>query len=132
MFILYLDGHFLIGGVMVEVAKIALEFIGIFLIVYLGYYIFTYSKIKKFNRNKMPTNIKYLVFRYNIDIVHLGYKRVFKTLMLCDSFIVATIFTVTRFLDNVYIRLLVCFILIFPLFAGVYHLVAMYYKKESE
>lgn len=117
---------------MVEQAKIVLEFIGVFLIVYFGYYLFSFKKIKKFNRNKMPTNVKYLVFKYNTDIVGLGYKRVFKTLMLCDSFIVATIFTATRIVNNVYIRLLIAFILIFPLFAGVYHLVAMYYKKESE
>lgn len=117
---------------MVEVAKIALEFIGVFLIVYLGYYFFSYKKVKKFERNKMPVNIKYLVFKYNTDVVRLGYKRVLKTLMLCDSFIIATLFTVTRFVDNVYIRLLVSFILIFPFFAGVYHMVAMYYKKESE
>lgn len=117
---------------MVEVAKIMLEFIVIFLIVYLGYYLFSYRKLKKYDRKKSPVNIKYLVLRYNLDIVRLGYKRVFKALMLCDSFIVAFMFTITRFIDNVYVRLLVAFILIFPLFAGVYHLVAMYYKKECE
>lgn len=116
---------------MVEVAKIGLEFIGVFLIVYVGTYLFSFKKIKKFDRRKMPTNMKYLVFRYNTDIVRLGYKRVFKTLMLCDSFIIATIFTSTRFIDNVYVRLLVAFILIFPLFAGVYHLIATYYRKDS-
>ncbi len=117
---------------MVEVAKIVLEFIVIFLIVYLGYYLFSYRKLKKYDRKKSPVNIKYLVLRYNLDIVRLGYKRVFKTLMLSDSFIVAFMFTITRVIDNVYVRLLVSFILIFPLFAGVYHLVAMYYKKECE
>lgn len=117
---------------MVEVAKIMLEFIIIFLIVYLGYYLFSYRKLKKYDRKKSPVNIKYLVLRYNLDIVRLGYKRVFKTLMLSDSFIVAFMFTITRVIDNVYVRLLVSFILIFPLFAGVYHLVAMYYKKECE
>lgn len=117
---------------MVEVAKILLEFIVIFLIVYLGYYLFSYRKLKKYDRKKSPVNIKYLVLRYNLDIVRLGYKRVFKTLMLSDSFIVAFMFTITRVIDNVYVRLLVSFILIFPLFAGVYHLVAMYYKKECE
>lgn len=117
---------------MIEVAKIMIEFIVIFLIVYLGYYLFSYRKLKKYDRKKSPVNIKYLVLRYNLDIVRLGYKRVFKTLMLSDSFIVAFMFTITRVVDNVYVRLLVSFILIFPLFAGVYHLVAMYYKKECE
>ena len=117
---------------MVEIAKVALEFIIVFLIIYFGTYLFSFKKIKKFDRKKMPSNIKYLVFKYNVDVVRIGYKKLFKTLMLCDSFIVATVFTVTRFIDNIYIRLFVAFILIFPLFAGVYHLIAMYYKKESE
>ena len=117
---------------MVEVAKILLEFIGVFLIVYIGYYFLSYRKIKKFDRKKMPVNVKYLVFKYKVDVVRLGYKRVCKTLMLCDSFIIATVFTVTRFVDNIYVRLFVAFILIFPIFAGMYHLVATYYKKESE
>lgn len=117
---------------MVEIAKITLEFIIVFLIVYFGTYLFSFKKIKKFNRKKMPSNIKYLVFKYNVDVVRIGYKKIFKILMLCDSFIVATVFTVTRFIDNIYIRLFVAFILIFPLFAGVYHLIAMHYKKESE
>lgn len=117
---------------MVEIAKITLEFIIVFLIIYFGTYLFSFKKIKKFDRKKMPSNIKYLVFKYNVDVVRIGYKKLFKTLMLCDSFIVATVFTVTRFIDNIYIRLLVAFILIFPLFAGVYHLIAMHYKKESE
>ena len=80
----------------------------------------------------MPANIKYLVFKYNIDVVKLGYKRVCKTLLLFDSLIVAILFTSTKMIDNIYIRLLVAFILVFPLFAGVYHLIAMHYKKESE
>lgn len=117
---------------MVEVAKTVLEFLIVFLIVYFGTYLFSFKKIKKYNRNKMPANIKYLVFKYNIDVVKLGYKRVCKTLLLFDSLIVAILFTSTKMIDNIYIRLLVAFILVFPLFAGVYHLIAMYYKKESE
>ena len=117
---------------MVEFAKMLLEFIFIFLMVYFVYYIFSFKKIKKYDRKKLPTNVKYLVFKYNIDVVGLGYKRVFKTLMLCDSFIVAFLFSVTRFVDNVYIRLLVAFIFTFPCFACVYHIVATYYKRESE
>ncbi len=117
---------------MVETAKTALEFLIVFLIIYIGSYLFSFKKIKKFNRKKAPAGIKYLIFKYNIDVVKIGYKKVFKSMILCDSFIIATIYTITRVVDNIYIRLLVSFILIFPLFAGVYHLVAMYYKKESE
>lgn len=117
---------------MVEIAKVMLEFITVFLLIYFCYYIFLFKKIKKYDRKKLPVNIKYLVLMYNLDIVRIGYKNVFKTLMLSDSFIVSFMFTITRFIDNIYIRLLACLLLIFPLFAGVYHIVATYYKKECE
>ena len=117
---------------MVEVAKVLLEFVIVFLIVYLGIYLFSYRKIKKYDRKKVPTNIRYLVFKYKLDVIKIGYKELFKRLMLCDSFIVAALFSVTRIIDNLYIRLLVAFCLVFPLFAGVYHIIGMYYKKESE
>ena len=112
-------------------AKTLLEFIIIFLLIYFLYYIFYYRKMDKFNRKKAPTNIKYLIYRYNLDVVKIGYKKVFKTLMISDSFIVSLMFVITKFIDNIYIRLITAFVLIFPLFAGVYHLIYLYYKKES-
>ena len=117
---------------MIEIAKLFIEFMIIFLIVYLIFYIFSYRKLGKYNRKKMPLGINYLVVKYKLDIVRLGFKKVSKTLLWCDSFIITFMFAITKFIDNVYIRLLVAFILIFPTFAGVYHLVAMYYEKESE
>ena len=117
---------------MVELAKMILEFLIVYLIVYVCYYFFSYKKIGKYNRNKQPANIKYLTLRYKLDIVKIGYKRICKTLMLCDSLIIALIFSITSFVDNLYIRFLIAFILIFPIFALIYHLVAMYYKQESE
>ena len=115
---------------MVELAKIFLEFIIAFLITYFGTFLFFRKKMDKFDKKKMPVNISYLINKYKIDIVRIGYKKVFKTLLLCDAFIVACVFTITRFIDNIYIRMITSFFLVFPLFAGVYHLLAMYYKKE--
>lgn len=117
---------------MVEVAKIGLEFIIVFFILYIGMYLFSFKKLKNYNRNKMSSDLKYLVYKYKIDVVKIGYKKIMKTLMLANAFIVAFTFSITRFIDNIYVRLLVAFILIFPLFAGVYHVLGTYYKKESE
>lgn len=118
---------------MVEVAKIILEYLIVFIISYAISYLFIFKKLKKYNRKEAPVNIKYLVYKYNLDIVKLGYKEICKSLLLVDSFIISTDYIITKMVDNIYLRLLVAFILIFPLFAGVYHLVAMYYKKkESE
>lgn len=114
------------------VAKLILEFIIVFLIVYIFSRLFVYRKIKKYNRKKAPVNINYLIIKYKIDVVKIGYKKVSSILMLCDSFIVAIIYCLTKLADNLYIRLIAAFILIFPVFAGVYHIAALILKKESE
>ena len=54
---------------MVEIAKVFLEFILVFLLVYLIGYILSFKKIKKYDRKKAPVNIRYLVLKYNIDVV---------------------------------------------------------------
>ena len=117
---------------MVEIAKAAVEFIIVFIIVYVVFFLFNIKAKKRYDRKNAPVNIKYLTVKYNLDVVKIGYKRLLNTLTFIDSLIVATLFTVTRFIDSTIIRLVVAFVLVFPLFAGIYHLVAMYYKKESE
>ena len=44
---------------MVEIAKIGLEFIFVFLILYIGMYLFSFRKLKKYDRNKMSSDLKY-------------------------------------------------------------------------
>ena len=53
---------------MVEVAKIGLEFIIVFFILYIGMYLFSFKKLKNYNRNKMSSDLKYLVYKYKIDV----------------------------------------------------------------
>ena len=108
-----------------------LEFVIVFLLVYIGIYIFSYRRLKEYNRKTAITGVKYLYYKYKLDITKIGYKRICKTLMFSDSFIVSFLFLITKIVNNIYIRLLVCAILIFPLFAFVYHLVYKYYEKES-
>ncbi len=117
---------------MVEIAKKVLEFLVVFLLVYGVTYVFTIPKIKKYDRKKASTGVKYLIYKYNIDVVKIGYKEISKKLVLFDSLIIAFIYIVTSIVDNIYIRLLVAFILVFPMFAGVYHLIGTYYKKKDD
>ena len=117
---------------MVDVVYKILEFVIVFIVVYGISYVVGFRKIKKFDRKKVPANVNYLMIKYKLDIVKLGYKKVYKTLMLCDSFILASLFTITSFIKNIYIRLGVCFILIFPIFALVYYFAGKYYKRKED
>ena len=117
---------------MVELGKIILEFLLTFVFIFMLDFYLTFKKKKRFNRKTAPANIKYLMYKYNLDITKLGYLRISKVLAFYDSLIISILFILTKFVDNVYIRFIIAAILMFPLFAGVYHLIAMYYKKESE
>ena len=117
---------------MIQVALVCLQFVLIFAVVYFGQYFFIYRKEKKYDRKKCPLNVKYLVNKYNLDVVRIGYKRILKTLMVCDAFMVALIFTVTIPITNIYIRLAAAFCFVIPTLAVVYHIVATYYKKEID
>ena len=117
---------------MVNIAFKVLEFIIVLIIVYVISYLTGLKKIKKFDRRKLPVSINYLIIKYNVDVVKIGYKKVYKTLMLSDSFIISLLFVITSFIKNIYIRLGVCFILVFPLFAIVYHFVGKFYKRKED
>ena len=117
---------------MIQVALICLQFVVIFATLYFGQYLFIYKKEKEYNRKKCPLNVKYLINKYNLDVVRIGYKRILKTLMVCDSFMVSLIFIITIPITNLYIRLAAAFCFSIPTLAVVYHLVAMYYKKEID
>ncbi len=117
---------------MVDVMFKVLEFLILFFIVYLVSYLVGFKKIKRFDRRKLPANVNYLIIKYKLDVVKLGYKKVYKTLMVCDSFIISFLFVITSFIKNIYIRLGVCFVLIFPIFAITYYLVGKYYKGKED
>ena len=55
-----------------------LEFIVVFLLVYICLYIFSYRKIREYNRKKATTGVKYLAYKYKLDIGKIGYKRICK------------------------------------------------------
>ena len=115
---------------MMNVAFGILEFIVIFLLLYIIHKLAFKKSFK--NLTTYPINVRYMMIRYKIDVKKIGYKKVFDELCMCDSFIVAVLFSVTRMIDNVIIRLVVCFVLMFPLFFGIYHIMAKHYRRKDD
>ena len=117
---------------MVNIAKMFLEFLIVFLLIYLVSYLLLVRKMKKYDRKKIPTNINYLIVKYNLDVVRIGYESVYKLVTLTDAFIVSLLYIITKFIDIIYLRLIVGFILAFPLFAACYYLIARYYQNRKD
>ncbi len=122
---------------MVKVGWFILEALLVFILVFLVQLIFGTLVNKKLNKRtsvkKLPNNIKYLVYRYKINLKILDLNVLYRLLLLADSFIITFIYMVTTLVENFYIRFAIAFILYFPVFVFVYHLIGTnILKKENE
>ena len=122
---------------MLKVGLVILEALLVFILVFLVQLIFGTLVNKKLNKRtsvkKLPNNIKYLVYRYKINLKSLDLNVLYRLLLLADSFIITFIYMITTLVENFYIRFAIAFIFYFPVFVFVYHLIGTnILKKENE
>ena len=122
---------------MLKVGLVILEALLVFILVFLVQLIFGTLVNKKLNKRtsvkKLPNNIKYLVYRYKINLKLLDLNVLYRLLLLADSFIITFIYMITTLVENFYIRFAIAFIFYFPVFVFVYHLIGTnILKKENE
>jgi len=108
-------------------------FIGTFLVVYL-FYLFHYviGKKKKYNPNKVPLELVFLIKKYRLDISNINYKKIMNTIGLVCAFDIS--FTSTFmfcFVKNTYLAILVGGIMIIPLIIITFGYVGKFYEKEG-
>ena len=122
---------------MLKVGLVILEALLVFILVFLVQLIFGTLVNKKLNKRtsvkKLPNNIKYLVYRYKINLKSLDLNVLYRLLLLADSFLITFIYMITTLVENFYIRFAIAFIFYFPVFVFVYHLIGTnILKKENE
>ena len=122
---------------MLKVGLVILEALLVFILVIQVQLIFGTLVNKKLNKRtsvkKLPNNIKYLVYRYKINLKSLDLNVLYRLLLLADSFIITFIYMITTLVENFYIRFAIAFIFYFPVFVFVYHLIGTnILKKENE
>lgn len=108
-------------------------FLGTFVIIYL-FYIFTYviGKKKKFNKNKVPIELGYLVKKYRLNMNKISYKQIMNQIGLISAFDIA--FTATFifvFVKNIYLSIIIGAILIVPLIMITFNILGSFYKKKG-
>ncbi len=122
---------------MEKVGLIILEAVLVFILVFFAQLIVGSIANRKLNKKtsvkKLPNNIKYLVYRYKINLKLLDLNVLYRLLLLADSFIITFIYMITTLVENFYIRFAIAFIFYFPVFVFVYHLIGTnIIKKENE
>ncbi len=108
-------------------------FIGIFLIVYL-FYLFHYvvGKKKKYNPNKVPQELIFLIRKYKLDIKKINYKKIMNQIGLVCAFDIA--FTSTfmfMFVKNTILSIFIGGVMLIPLIIITFDILGRIYKKKG-
>ena len=102
-----------------------------YLVVFFAYQLFVVKPAKKNKKKKQPTEIKYLISKYGLDMKKISYNQLLQIVALVSSFDIAFVCSLIMIPSNFFIRLLVGFISIIVLILVSYHLVYLFYKKKG-
>lgn len=90
------------------------------------------SKKKKRQKEKSdPVEIKYLVFKYGLDLEKVNYDRLLRIVSLVSSFDIAIVVSIIALIEGYIWQMLLAIVLVIPLFLISYGLVAKYYEKKG-
>lgn len=114
--------------------RILIEYLIVFLGVFIVNYILFVRKNKKYNKNKVPIELLYLVKLYNLDISEINYKKFIWIYSLINTFIISTVYIlITYLLENLILQIIIGVILLVLFIIVCYGLLGRYYiKKEGE
>ena len=112
--------------------KIALEYLIVFIIIWLVCYFLLIKGKTKYQKNKVPTELLYLKKIYNINIKKIDYKKFVYTYNTINSFIIATIYIILIYLINNWIlRVIIGIVLLALMIIICYGMLARYYLKKE-
>ena len=115
--------------------KYLIYFIVFFLIIYLVYYFLVVNSQIKIERGKskkkkknLPAELLLLRDYYKIDIEKIGIIRILKILNFINAFILALLTVLVIRVDQIYLKIGILVILIFPTIWFTYFFIAKYLK----
>ena len=112
--------------------KYLLAFTISFLIVFLFYLVTVILQKKRYDQFKQSNQVLYFVKKYKIDIDKIDISKFVNLISLVNSFIIASAFTVTFLVENIFLQLLVGLVVLIPLLLLIYHIIGMKLKNKKE
>ena len=113
------------------VLNIFLEFIIVYVLIFILNYLFFVRKKTKYNKDKVPIEFFYLVSLYKLDQTKINYKQFIYVTAFINTFIVAfTYIVIYRLLDKWIWQLLFGIVIIILLIIICYGLLGKYYQKR--
>lgn len=104
-----------------------------FVVIYIIYFLFVVKRKKATEKLKKSLEVRYLINRYHIDIDDINLRTLANRIALCNSFIIATTFIIILFVKNFILKMLLGFVVLFPIILIGYHFLAKsLIKKEGK
>lgn len=114
------------------VIGIILEYLIVFIIMFIINYFLYIRKKKKLNKNKIPVELYYLISMYKLDIKKINYKKFLWIYSFVNTFIVSTIYIIVVYLVEGFVwQLLIGMVLLILLIIICYGLLGRYYQKKE-
>lgn len=116
-----------------EVLNILLEFLIVYVGVFILYFLIFIRKKTKYNPNKVPVEFYYLVSLYRLDQSKINYKAFVYITGLINTFIIDTTYIIVyRLLDKWIWQLIVGIFIIILLIIICYGLLGRHYQKKMK
>lgn len=111
-----------------------LEFIGIFIVVFLFYYFMVIKKNLKYNGKSLTAELALIKYKYNIDFEKVNFRQILWVTCLTTVFFLSLILTVLfQFLNSNILVAFIAIIVSVPILLFVYWGIgAIYYKKGDK
>ena len=101
------------------------------MVVYL-FYLFFYIVGKKYDPNKVPQELVFLIKKYRLDIKKINYKKIMNQIGLACAFDVAfTSGFMFSFVKNIYLAVLIGALMLVPLIMITFNMIGKYYEKRG-
>ena len=112
--------------------RVFVEYLLVFIVVLIMSYLLFIRKNKKYNKNKIPIELLYLVRVYNLDIKKINYKKFLWIYSLINTFIITTVYIlITYLLDKLILQIIIGIILLVLFIIVCYGLLGRYYIKKE-
>lgn len=111
--------------------EILINFVTMFIIVYLFYSILTILRKRNPDKYRNSNEIRFLEYKHKVDVEKVGINKLSKILGFWNAIIISSTVVVISFIDNLVIKMLVGFIMLLPLILLVYYLLGKHYAKNN-
>ena len=107
-------------------------FLGTFIIIYIFYLIFYVIKRKKYDENKVPTELVYLIRKFHLDMKRINYRKLMNQIGIASAFDIAFTGTfIFIYIKNVFLSILLGTVMLVPLIIITFNFIGNYYKKKG-